>query len=78
MPEKHTTVRNGKRLLWYTEGLWKKAALLVPFEVEVAAIRELDEDCWFHSRAPTLREVLTHFERIQKADLAYPIILALP
>jgi hypothetical protein len=75
MPETHTTVRTGKRLLWYTEGLWKKAELLVPFDVEIAAIKELDENCWFGSRAPTLREVLTHFERIQKADLSYPIIL---
>ena len=75
MPETHTTVRDGKRLLWYTEGLWKKAEQLVPFEVEVAAIGELDENCWFGSRAPTLREVLTHFERLQKADLTYPPIL---
>lgn len=75
MPETHGTVRNGKRLLWYTEGLWKKAEQLVPFDVEISAIRELDEDCWFRSRAPTIREVLTHFERIQKADLTYPIIL---
>ena len=75
MPEKHTTVRDGKRLLWYTEGLWKKAEQLIPFEVEVAEIKELDENCWFGLRAPTIREVLSHFERIQKADLAYPIIL---
>ena len=73
MPETHNTVRDG-RLLWYTEGSWKKAEQLVPFEVEVAAIKELDENCWFGSRAPTLRPVLAHFERIQKADLTYPII----
>ena len=75
MPEKHTTVRNGKRLLWYTEGLWQKAEQLTPFEIEVTAIKELDENCWFGSRVPTIREVLSHFERIQKADLAYPIVL---
>ena len=75
MPETHTTVRNGKRLLWYTEGLWKQAEQLVPFELEVASVKELDENCWFGSGGPTLREVLRHFERIQKADLSYPIIL---
>lgn len=75
MPEKHSTVRDGKRLLWYTEGLWEKAAQLTPFEIEIASLKELDENCWFGSRAPTLREVLTHFERMQKADLSYPIIL---
>jgi hypothetical protein len=75
MPEKHTTVREGKRLLWYTEGLWQKAEKLTPFEIEVASIKELDENCWFGSTPPTLREVLLHHERIQKADLDYPIIL---
>ena len=75
MPEKHTTVRDGKRLLWYTKGLWKKAEQLTPFEVEIASIKELDENCWFASRPPTLREVLAHFERVQKAELTYPIIL---
>ena len=75
MPEKHTTVREGKRLLWYTEGLWQKAEGLAPFEIAVASIRELDENCWFGSATPTLREVLGHLERIQRADLSYPIIL---
>lgn len=75
MPEKHTTVRNGKRLLWYTERLWKKAEQFIPFEVEIASIKELDQNCWFGSHPPTLREVLQHFERIQEADVAYPIIL---
>ena len=73
MPEKHTTVRNGKRLLWYTKGLWQKAEQLIPLEAEIASIKELDENCWF-ARPPTLREVLTHFERIQ-TELTYPIIL---
>ena len=75
MPEKHTTVRDAKRLLWYTEGLWQKAESLTPFELEIASIKELDENCWFGPRPPTLREVLTHLERIQKTDLAYPVIL---
>ena len=75
MPEKHTTVRDGKRLLWCTQGLWKEAAQLIPFELEIASVRELDQNCWFGLRPPTLREVLAHFERIQKANLSYPIIL---
>ncbi len=75
MPETHTTIRDGKRLLWYTQGLWKKAEQLTSFELEIAAVKELDENCWFGSGGPTLREVLKHFERMQKADLTYPIIL---
>jgi len=55
--------------------LWEKVEHLTPFEVEIASIRELDENGWFGSRPPTLREVLAHLERIQKAELTYPIIL---
>ena len=75
MPETHTTVRNGKRLLWYTEGLWKKAEQLVPFEVEVAGVEELDENCWFGSRAPTIREVLATLNGFKR--LTSPIRLFL-
>ncbi len=75
MPQKHTTVRDGKRLLWYTEGLWRKAEGLIPFDVAPNAFRELDENCWFGSHIPTLRDILGHLERIQRVDLGYPIIL---
>lgn len=75
MPQKHTTIRNGKRLLWYTERLWKEAQSLEPFEVNIATIRELDQNCWFESREPTLREVMKHFARMQSTSLEYPIIL---
>lgn len=75
MPEKHTAIRDGKRLLWYTARLWKKAEDLPPFEVEIAKIRELDQNCWFEVTEPTLREILSHFERVQSTSLEYPIIL---
>ena len=75
MAEKHTTVREGKRLLWYTERLWKEAEELKPFEIDVSSLKELDQNCWFDLREPTLREVAKHFERIQSTQLKYPIIL---
>jgi len=75
MAQKHTTVREGKRLLWYTEGLWQKSKNLIPFEIEISSIEEVDQNCWFDSREPTLREVAKHVGRIQSAELAYPIIL---
>ena len=75
MPAKHTTTRNGKRLLWYTERLWQLAAEFEPFQIDIEDIAELDQNCWFTSREPTLREVATHYLRIHDADLTRPIIL---
>lgn len=75
MPQKHTTIRGDKRLIWHTERLWEEAADLTPFEIAVADIQELDWNCWFDSREPTLREIAKHSKRIQEADFSYPIIL---
>ena len=75
MTEKHTTIRDGKRLLWYTERLWELARPLSPFEINIEEISELDQNCWFPDREPTLRRVAEHSRRIFNADLAKPIIL---
>ena len=75
MAEKHTTVRNGKRLLWHTDRLWQAAENLPPFAIEIASIRELAQNCWFGAQPPTIREVLEHVERIRDTNLEYPIIL---
>lgn len=42
----------------------------------IDAIREFDEDCWFGGRPVTCRMVAEHADRIQKADLSYPVILS--
>ena len=75
MPERHSAIRDGKRLVWYTENLWAKSKSLQPFDVELTAIRELDQDCWFSRAKPTLREIAGHCQRINAANLALPIIL---
>lgn len=75
MTQKHTTIRDGKRLLWYTDQLWDQAEGLEPFDLELTSVKELDQNCWFDSREPTLREVAKHFDRMQSVDMAYPIIL---
>jgi len=41
----------------------------------VSDISELDRDCWFVGREPTLRRVAEHSARIRDADLSRPIIL---
>ena len=73
--EKHTTLREGKRLLWYTKRLWGLSKDLKSFRIPLSDIAELDSDCWFGSAQPTLREVAKHVDRIAKADLSHPIIL---
>lgn len=76
MPKKHSTIRDGKRLVWYTENLWARCEKLSPFEIEVASIKELDRDCWFGSdEEATLREVARHCQRIMNASTDHPIIL---
>ena len=51
------------------------ASDLEPFEINIAEIAEVDMNCWFERREPTLREVSLHTARIVAADLTYPIIL---
>lgn len=77
MPEKHSRIIAGKRVVWYTERLWELARDLPVTMVAIAALPELDWDCWFGTaHVPTIRAVAEHARRIRDADLAYPIILS--
>lgn len=77
----HSHVRDGKRLVWYTENLWPLAVGLPVFELPLESVKAwtgapaLDEDCWFGGRPATLRDVAKHTARIQATKLEYPIIL---
>ena len=76
MPQKHSTIRNSKHLVWYTERLWTASEDLIPFEIEVESVKELDKDCWFGpENEATLRRVAQHARRIHEASLEMPIIL---
>lgn len=75
MPQKHTRPVPGGRGLWRTERLWTLAASLPVIMIPVAQVREFDEDCWFHGRPATIRDVARHAQRIREADASYPIIL---
>ncbi|MFI6673350.1 histidine phosphatase family protein [Kribbella sp. NPDC050470] len=59
-----------------TERLWKWAEGLPVESVPIDSIREFDQDCWFGGDAVTCRMVAVHADRIQKADLSYPVILS--
>ena len=72
----HSTIKNGRRLFWENETLWRAAAQLEPFEIGIEKIPELDFDCWFQGDPqPTLRNVAGHFKQMLEADPTYPIIL---
>ena len=43
MPEKHTTIRDNRRLLWYTERLWKESADLPVFDVQKDIWQEIEQ-----------------------------------
>lgn len=72
----HSTERDGKRYIWYTERLWLLAKDLPEYEAEVEHFEELDRDCWFgESRTPTIREIAAHCRRINEADPRIPVII---
>lgn len=77
MPEKHSRIIAGNRVVWYTERLWELACDLPVRMVAIADLPELDQDCWFGTaHVPTIRTVAEHTRRIQDADLSYPIIIS--
>lgn len=79
----HSNVRDGRRLVWYEDSLWRLAADLPVMEMELDSVKAwtgtpaLDEDCWFvGARPPSLREVARHCQRINAVTFEYPIILS--
>ncbi|GAB3759451.1 chromosome partitioning protein ParB [Microlunatus parietis] len=76
MPERHSREVPGGRAYFLTERLWALAAGLPVVAVPIDAIAEFDQDCWFDGGPATCREVARHADRIQRADLDYPVILS--
>ncbi|MFC7618925.1 hypothetical protein [Microlunatus sp. GCM10028923] len=76
MPEQHSREVPGGRAYFLTERLWALAADLPVQSVAIDSIAEFDQDCWFGGRGPSCREVARHAQRIQQADLGYPVILS--
>ena len=67
---------NGQRYHFWTDQLWEAARESPVREVAIDHIAEFDQDCWFHGRAPTCRQVAEHARRIQAAELRFPVTLA--
>jgi len=77
MPGKHSHMTEQGRATWYTERLWELSRTLPIQDVSIGSIAAFDQDCWFGpDTPPTCRAVALHAQRIQNADLSYPIILS--
>jgi len=76
MSERHSRAVPGGRAFYLTERLWELAGGLPVESVPIDVIQEFDEDCWFGGAPVTCRMVARHADRIQKADLRYPVILS--
>ncbi len=74
-PHTYSTTHDGEQLIYNVERLWELAKPLPTKQVPLDAIKELDQDCWFGGKAPTLRKVGEHARRINDADFSHPIIL---
>lgn len=72
--------RNSEKglLAWDVDRLVELASDLIPVEVPLSEIRELDKAFWYgreEDRA-TCRSVALHAKLILEADLSYPVILS--
>lgn len=61
---------------WDVDRLVKLSAPLVPENIDLEQISELDEAYWFSGGEPaSCRSIAEHFKLMMAADLQYPIIL---
>ena len=74
--ERHGRIIEGRQVYFWTERLWELSRDLPVVTMAIDDIAEFDQDCWFHGRGPTCREVAEHARRIQTADLSHPVILS--
>lgn len=62
--------------VWHLEPLWEATRDAPVIEVEIESLQHVDAVCWFDDHHPaTLRNVVAHFQRMERADPAFPILL---
>lgn len=73
----HAIRKDGKKHVWLAKRLWQLAQALPVFDYPVAEFSGFELDCWFGDRhQPTINAVLAHMQRVQQADMQYPIIVS--
>jgi len=65
-------------LAWDVHRLIELTRNVEPSEVDLSAIREIDELYWYDAddSPPTCRDLMEHMRLVEATDLAYPIILS--
>ena len=62
---------------WDVDKLVEKSKELQVIEVELATIKELEQNYWYQDNTkPTCNSIIEHIKLINEASLAYPIILS--
>lgn len=61
--------------IWDVDHLVSLSQDFPMIEVELSAIKELQEAYWFPDQHPTTLQIIEHFQLVNAADLSYPIIL---
>ncbi len=74
---KFCTQVNGERHTWFIQSLVKATEKLPVIDIELCELNEyLDENAWFHGEnEPTIIAIIEHYQRVEKADLSFPIII---
>lgn len=68
--------KDGQLYFWRVSRLWELSKDLKTFEYEIKNFNGFDQDVWFGTQLkPTLKNILDHFNKIERADLNFPIIL---
>jgi len=70
---------NGERHTWFIQSLVKATKNLPVIDIDLKKLNEyLDENAWFHGKnKPTIRAFIHHYQRVEQADLSFPIIFNL-
>lgn len=68
---------NDERHTWFIQSLVKATEKLPVVNIELKELDEyLDENAWFHGEnKPTIRAFIKHYQRVNRADLSFPIIM---
>lgn len=75
--QKYVEINDNVKSTWFIERIWQLSESLPVEEIPIAQINGPDEVTWFNldGPLPTCREVAMHCQRINNADLSYPVIL---
>ena len=75
-PQYHFQPSENGYFVWDILKLVKLSTGFEVVQINLNDIKELDQNYWFNEVSPTCRNMLSHMNLIEQADLQFPIILA--